>query len=101
MLAGPSSENFQWIPSLEVSKIAIHRTACSTCFCIIITEMITVANMKNIAVRHNFYNMQSNLPAVKTVIKPLPSDRTKQFSVKMLKNNVSFPRAGFIANMVG
>lgn len=62
--------------------------------------MITVANIKNSAVMHNFYNMQSNLPAVKTVIKALPSDGTKQFSVKMPKNNISFLTAGFIVNMV-
>lgn len=49
---------------------------------------------------HNFYNMQSNLPAVKTVIKALPSDWIKQFSLKMPKNNISFPTAGVIVNMV-
>lgn len=49
---------------------------------------------------HNFYNTQSNLPAVKTVIKALPSDGTKQFSLKMPKNNLSFPTAEIIVNMV-
>lgn len=62
--------------------------------------MITVANIKKSAVMHNFYNTQSNLPAVKTVIKALPSDGTKQFSVKMPKNNRTFLTAGFIVNMV-
>lgn len=62
--------------------------------------MITVANIKNGLVIHNFYNTQSNLPAVKTVIKALPCDGTKQFSLKMPKNNVSFPTAGVIVNMV-
>lgn len=49
---------------------------------------------------HNSYNMQSNLPAVKTVIEALPSDGTKQFSVQMPKNNITFLTAGFIVNMV-
>ena len=40
------------------------------------------------------------MPAVKTVIKALPSDGTKQFSVKIPKNNVSFLTAGFILNIV-
>lgn len=62
--------------------------------------MITVANIKNSAVMHNFYNTQSNLPAVKTVIKALPSDGTKQFAVKTSKNNISFLTAGFIVYMV-
>lgn len=62
--------------------------------------MITVANIKNSAVMHNFYNTQSNLPAVKTVIKALPSDGTKQFAVRTSKNNISFLTAGFIVYMV-
>lgn len=49
---------------------------------------------------HNFYNTQSNLPAVKTVIKALPSDGTKQFAVKTPKNSISFLTAGFIVNLV-
>lgn len=49
---------------------------------------------------HNFYNTQSNLPAVKTVIKALPSDGTKQFAVRTSKNNISFLTAGFIVYMV-
>lgn len=49
---------------------------------------------------HNFYNIQSNLAVVKTVIKALPSDGTKQFPVKMPKNNISFLTSRFIVNMV-
>lgn len=62
--------------------------------------MITAANIKNSAVMHNFYNTQSNLPAVETVIKALLSDGTKQFSVKIPKNNISFLAAAFIVNVV-
>lgn len=62
--------------------------------------MITVANIKNRLVMHNFYSMQSNLPAVKTVIKALPSDGTKRFSLKMPKSNVNLATAGIIVNMV-
>lgn len=74
--------------------------ACSHSFPIVITEMITVANIKNSVAIHNFYNRQSNLPAVKTVIRALPSDVTKQFAVKMPHNSVSFLTAGFIVAMV-